>query len=177
MRFELFPSPTNSRFHSAFISTIVQRLWIADEMTQDIASTSPEDGTDTSVRAHPRARDYFWRPWYAKLWWVSIPIYWLILGGFGGFQLIDAQIGSWPIAILNVVFLPITAGLFLGFGFFSRLLHAGNDQPDADDTWRYHDPANPAGFQGPMAYLSDPTDIRSPLNTLNPANPHYLHRH
>ncbi|PKP95782.1 MAG: hypothetical protein CVT74_18665 [Alphaproteobacteria bacterium HGW-Alphaproteobacteria-13] len=24
----------------------------------------------------PAAADWLWRPWYAKLWWAAIPIYW-----------------------------------------------------------------------------------------------------
>ena len=32
--------------------------------------------------AHPaklRLSEWIWRPWYAKLWWAAIPIYWRIV--------------------------------------------------------------------------------------------------
>ena len=31
----------------------------------------------------PAAADWLWRPWYAKLWRATIPIYWAVAAAFG----------------------------------------------------------------------------------------------
>src|SRR3546814_6691308 len=39
------------------------------------ASHLSDASTADTVR-EPVARDCLWKPWYAKLWWAAIPVYW-----------------------------------------------------------------------------------------------------
>jgi hypothetical protein len=92
----------------------------------------PVNGTDEQVEpsadtAPPRSRAsaWLWRPWYAKTWWTCIAIYWLPAGGPTRIPAIaDFYETAWA-AIPNLLFLPITAIVVLGFGYFRRLLTNG----------------------------------------------------
>ncbi|MDF0487738.1 hypothetical protein PX554_06320 [Sphingomonas sp. H39-1-10] len=153
MLHEKFPSRPNWRFHSASISATFAWLRIADEMTQEIASDSHEKDTAASVRVRPRARDYFWRPWYAKLWWAAIPLYWIVVADPTRPTFIDPLVRGGYTAITNIVFLPMTAILVLGFRFFGGLLDRQAQAFDAEfevGTYR------PAGYPHPTIDEFDP---------------------
>lgn len=88
-----------------------------------------------------RASDWLWRPWYAKLWWIAIPVYWAPAGGPTRIAAIAGFYQSEYAAVTNMFFLPITAGLLLGFGYLRRLLAENASAPrwyddDADIYWR-----------------------------------------
>jgi hypothetical protein len=73
----------------------------------------------------PRASDYFWKPWYAKLWWAAIPLYWAPAGGPTRIAWLADFYESGYAVVTNIVFLPVTALLILGFGYFRRRLDEG----------------------------------------------------
>lgn len=108
----------------------------------------------------PRAADWLWRPWYAKLWWAAIPIYWLPAGA--PFK-IDVLVGFYSSGIaqyLNIVFLPITALVVLGFGYARALRDAGYWSEDyhpehnrASALYR-RTPGSPPAYLDPLSPLS-----------------------
>ena len=65
----------------------------------------------------PAATDWLWRPWYAKLWWVTIPIYWAGAAASLKIPVLAEFYSSVPAAYLNILFFPPTVLLVLGFGF------------------------------------------------------------
>lgn len=62
-----------------------------------------------------------WRPWYAKAWWIAMPLYWLPAGLASG-PVVPSFYSSAVGVITNLTFLPLTAGLVLGFGCLRRML-------------------------------------------------------
>lgn len=77
----------------------------------------------------PAAADWLWRPWYAKLWWAAIPIYWAVAAASLKVPALRAYFESAFAGYLNVLFFPFTAMLVLGFGFARAWL----DTPAADE--------------------------------------------
>lgn len=87
--------------------------------------TEPPEANEEAERSLQPASAWLWHPWYAKFWWACIAIYWLPAGGptrVGA--LADFYESSWA-AIPNLIFLPVTALLVLGFGYFQRLMSRG----------------------------------------------------
>jgi hypothetical protein len=76
----------------------------------------------------PVARDWLWRPWYAKLWWIAIPLYWITATASLKIPALWAFFETALAGYLNVLFFPFTALLVLGFGFVRAWL----DTPTAD---------------------------------------------
>lgn len=77
----------------------------------------------------PVARDWLWKPWYAKLWWAAIPVYW---AGAAASLKVPALTEFYTSALggfLNILFFPPTALLVLGSGFARAWL----DRPLAGD--------------------------------------------
>lgn len=72
-----------------------------------------------------RLSDWLWRPWYAKLWWATVPIYW------GGriasvketalVSLYDTLVAGYLAVFCN----PLIILLLLGFGFIRAKLDRG----------------------------------------------------
>ncbi len=88
----------------------------------------PAPNSDPSIKVKPlpplapplRAGDYLWRPWYAKAWWIAIPLYWLPMGTHWGVPLEKFYMSGIGV-VTNIIFLPLTAGLILGFGYLRRM--------------------------------------------------------
>lgn len=74
---------------------------------------------------HLRASDYLWKPWYAKLWWAAIPLYWAPAGGPTRIAWLADFYESGYAVVTNIVFLPVTALFILGFRYFRWLLDEG----------------------------------------------------
>ena len=138
------------------------------------------------VSAMPRISDWIWRPWYAKLWWFAIPLWWAGVtlssahAAFSGVSLSPVA------AYLNVLFFPFAPILVLGAGFVPAWLDGwkaswrGNGYDDEEHRrilreWDEQD----RRFKK-MRALTDPLDPRSgaiwmhnpsnPFNSQNPAN-------
>ena len=93
---------------------------------------SSETSSDHQVPDEPvelpvplRASDYLWRPWYAKLWWAAIPLYWAPAGGPTRIAWLADFYESGYAVVTNIVFLPVTALFILGFRYFGRFLDEG----------------------------------------------------
>jgi hypothetical protein len=67
----------------------------------------------------PRSRltDWLWRPWYAKLWWTAIPLWWAGMAAAFAIEPLARFYDSALAGFLNVLFFPMTALLVLGVGF------------------------------------------------------------
>jgi hypothetical protein len=147
---------SNWRFHRATISAILKLLQLADEMTQEIASTSCDNDTADAARVRPRAYDYYWRPWYAKLWWIlATALGLLLVTDATVVRFIPRSVEGWQVFIA----LALHPGLIvpvLGFNFardwINYLSVCDPHEMDADD-----------GFD----------DLSSPLNQLDPFDPRF----
>lgn len=78
------------------------------------------DSQDSALEheAEPlRLSGWLWRPWYAKLWWAAIPIYWA--GALASLRVeLLAQFYETALAgYLNVLFYPPVALMVLGIGY------------------------------------------------------------
>ena len=104
--------------------------------------------------AAPRLRlaDWLWRPWYAKAWWATIPVWWIGMAASTKIAPLAAFYDSAPAGFLNVLFFPMTALLALGVGYAQDWLTAfapqGEGDPISDEArariarlWEEHDRA------------------------------------
>ncbi len=117
MRHEFSPPHTDRRFQRSADSTIVGALRKVDQMSLDSATNADEPINATEEVVRLRAADYLWHPWYAKLWWAAIPVYWLPAGGIFKIDLVTEFYSSAAAVYLNILFLPLTALVVLGFGY------------------------------------------------------------
>lgn len=133
----------------------------------------------------PRLSAWLWKPWYAKLWWTAILIWW---AGMAASAKIDFLAGFYSNALagfLNILFFPMTALMVLGVGYarerLDNFVGQGDGMPLTDEeasavtkrVWEEHDRA--------MEDLGATTDMFDPRsgafwigNTLNPLNPGYI---
>ncbi|WP_157220937.1 hypothetical protein [Flavisphingomonas formosensis] len=118
-----------------------------------------DDVNITGKTERPRASQWLWRPWYAKLWWAGAALYWT--GKIGSYwsPIVDNFYTTALAGYLNVLFYPLTALMVLGVGF----IHAWMDyrglewEPPADE--QQFSKRSVGGFRDPIA---DPLDPRSP---------------
>lgn len=117
----------------------------------------------TSPRLKPA--DWLWRPWYAKLWWAAIPIWW---SGMALSSKVDALAPFYDSAtagFLNILFFPMTALMVLGVGYARYWLAGFPKEGDGDplsedaaarvaDLWEQHERG--------MEDLHATTDIHDP---------------
>jgi hypothetical protein len=124
----------------------------------------------------PRLSQWLWHPWYAKLWWKAAALFWIAFileEAFvprSLFQPLFQEYEGWILAV-TFLFHPFLILPVLGFGW----LYAMFNQPGGVDHDDYSEDlygGSSIGFHRPhsLSFLSDPTDIRSPLNPLNPIN-------
>lgn len=94
-------------------------------MTSGIPENVDEQAEAAFSGRQLRLSDWLWRPWYAKLWWAAIPLYWLALGEPTRPEFIQPFAHSGFAVIANVMFMPITALVALGGGYIRRALVDG----------------------------------------------------
>jgi hypothetical protein len=102
-------------------------------MSPDSSPISDEPVGPVEVIIPLRASDYFWRPWYAKLWWAAIPAYWLPAGGPTRIAMLADFYESGYAVLPNLIFLPVTALLVLGLAYFRKLLASGEPVDISED--------------------------------------------
>ncbi|MDF0491100.1 hypothetical protein PX699_22710 [Sphingobium sp. H39-3-25] len=139
--------------------------------TKDAANKAPWPGLSA----------WLWKPWYAKLWWLMAVTTWLV-ALFAPKTLVPPD-GTFAL-VLTLIFHPFALFWYVAI----RALWVWRQQvvfpwdpgytdesADGDHTDELYS-GDGIGFHRPipMSYMSDPTDIRSPLN---PANPAYIVRH
>lgn len=134
---------------------------------------------DAEVSPSPlKLSHLLWRPWYAKAWWAGAAVFWSAVSFVPGAA--RALDGGFVFALS--LFLHPFALIWYLVGrhvwmwrkwdsFRDDLNNAEDgrcateqDICDNEEDFRFF-------RRGPLAYLYDPTDIRSLLNPANPANP------
>lgn len=119
----------------------------------------------------PRASDWLWHPWYAKLWWLAIPIYWLGAAASLKIPMLAGFYESALAGLLNVLFFPITALMVLGVGYVRGLFEPID--------WSKLEPADPSDrrfYRPRIDPHTDPTDPRSGIIWIgHPRNHARLH--
>ena len=128
-------------------------------MSPDAVTNADEPIVPAEEWVRPRVSDYLWRPWYAKLWWAAIPIYWLPAGSPFGFNFLADFYTSGVSIYLNLVFLPITALVVLGFGYarkwresehWEEILDSEHNRASA---FYRRSPASPPAYADPVSPL------------------------
>lgn len=146
--------------------------------------TGPDDES-----AVLRISDWIWRPWYAKLWWFAIPLWWVGVTLAPAHAAFSGVFQSPFAAYLNVLFFPFAPILVLGAGFVPAWLDGwkaswrGNGYDDEEHRrilaeWDEQDRRSEE-----LRALTDPLDPRSgalwvnnpinPFNSQNPLNQHH----
>jgi hypothetical protein len=91
---------------------------------QDVDQIDPTP--EETLAPSPRAADWFWRPWYAKLTWALTLLYWVGLE-----MMITIPFDQLNIYLVNTmvllifVFNPITVVAVLGYGFLKAKVACG----------------------------------------------------
>jgi len=149
---------------------------------------------DTAHQDRPRRglSAWLWKPWYAKLWWTAVPVWWLGLAASIEVEFLASFYGGALAGFLNVLFLPMTALVVLGAGYVREWMDSfvgqGDELPLTDEEeeeefrarrrWEEHH-----RIMSEMGKGTDMFDPRSGAlwigNPLNPQNPGYInpHRH
>lgn len=109
-------------------------------------------------RHRPHAYDWLWRPWYAKLWWVAIAIYWAGKLGSLYLSILDQFYTGVLAGFLNIAFFPPLALMVLGMGY-ARAWFAWSDWEFVEPTHEQMFPKRSVG--GLRDPHSDPLDPRS----------------
>jgi len=84
---------------------------------------------EQTVEARPpslRVADWFWRPWYAKLYWVTALMYWIGLEIMITipYDRINPSVAT-TMVLLIFIFNPITVVAVLGYGFLKAKVVCG----------------------------------------------------
>ena len=129
------------------------------EPLEETATAEPVCQASEELLA-PRAADWLWHPWYAKLWWSAVPIYWLPAGGPFRIDFLAGFYSSGIALYLNILFLPVTALVVLGFGYARRLresddwIEDGNPEHNRASSLYRRTPGSPPAFLDPFSPLS-----------------------
>lgn len=95
-------------------------------------NTSIDMPTDRPVSPRPRLADWLWRPWYAKLWWSAIPLWWAGMVASTKVAPLETFYDSALAGFLNIAFFPMTAFMVLGVGYAQHWLADVSPQGDGD---------------------------------------------
>lgn len=129
---------------------------------------------------------WLWKPWYAKLWWVAIPVWWVGMAVSTGLDVLEPFYRWWYAGYLNVLFFPITALIVLGVGYVRERLDGfvgqGDGVPLSDEDAQVFFAENSrrelARTMESWRAQSNPMNPRSGPrwigNTMNPNNPGYV---
>lgn len=130
--------------------------------------------------AHPQLSAWLWKPWYAKLWWTTIPVWWVGMAVSTRVDFLEPFYRWWFAGYLNVLFFPMTALMVLGVGYVRErldgLVGQGDGVPlsdgDREELDRMMERAR--AYANPMDPRSGPLWIGNPMNPNNPGyvNPH-----
>lgn len=147
----------------------------------DAAINSQEQGDRAQC---PQLSGWLWKPWYAKLWWSAIPLWWASMAL--AMRMDVSFYRSGLAGYLNVLFFPITALMVLGVGYVRERLDSfvgqGHGVPLSDEEaqafFAAHSRRELARTMEGWRAMSDPMDPRSGSlwigNSMNPNNPAYI---
>ena len=113
---------------------------------------------DAHANERPRASDWLWRPWFAKLWWAVITVYWMGMAASLKISLLAEFYSSALAGFLNVFFFPPLALMVLGLGF-ARAWFEWSDWEFVEPTHEQMFPKRSVG--GMRDPCADPLDHRS----------------
>lgn len=142
----------------------------------NLAREKRKDGDQRQLKAG----DWFWRPFYARLWWSAVPLYWSGMAASLRVDWLSAFYGSALAGVVNVFFFPPIVALILSYGFFKAWLAAAEfdfDEFSEETSVRMHKLHSSSNMQGefdPLNPASGANWIGSPLN---PSHPFYVIRH
>jgi hypothetical protein len=136
------------------------------EPTVDPVDAMSEAAAHANER--PRASDWLWRPMFAKLWWIAIPVYWMGMAASLKIPVLAEFYTSALAGFLNVAFFPPLALMVLGLGF-ARAWFEWSDWEFVEPTHEQMFPKRSVG--GMRDPASDPLDPRSGLHW------QHFHRH
>lgn len=88
----------------------------------DTAFGSQKLTIERTTAAQLRASDWLWRPWYAKLWWAAIPVWWAGMAAASMVEPLASFYDGAAAGFLNVLFFPMTALMVLGVGYVRHWL-------------------------------------------------------
>lgn len=133
---------------------------LGKDLVMDLSTESDEnaDAATVSKAERPRASYWLWRPWYAKLWWATILVYWSGMAASLKVPLLDQFYTSALAGYLNVFSFPPLALMILGIGF-AREWFAWSDWEFVEPTHEQMFPRRSVG--GMRDPYADPLDPRS----------------
>jgi hypothetical protein len=127
-----------------------------DPMDSDPRDATDEPDVDVQTPSKPRARDWLWRPFYAKAWWAGMSVYWAGAAASLKVPALAEFYTSGLAGFLNIAFYPLLAFMVLGLGYLRAWL-VWSDWEWGEPT---HDQLFPkrsvGGFRDPMADRLDP---------------------
>ena len=115
-------------------------------------------GEVETVQPRPRASAWLWSPWYAKLWWVGIAIYWAGKAASLYSPALDEFYSTALAGFLNIALFPPFALMVLGLGF-ARAWFDASDWEFVEPTQEQMFPRRSVG--GMRDPYADPLDARS----------------
>ncbi|WP_260833962.1 hypothetical protein [Sphingopyxis sp. P1IMeth2] len=125
------------------------------EQETQVQAAQPDAPPETAPCS--RLSDHIWRPWYAKLWWASIPVYWIGMALSSRVALLADFYDLALAGYLNVLFFPPTALMVLGLGFAQERIGPFDWSGDYHPYERFGPELGPSG----LPFYADPLDPRS----------------
>ncbi|MET3435980.1 hypothetical protein [Sphingomonas sp. 1185] len=124
-----------------------------EDLVTDLGEASPLEPL--------RASDWFWHPWYAKVWWAAIASYWVGRAASLKAPMLAPFFATFVANCLALICNPFILFLFLGFGFVRGKLDRG-DWILGPEAPHWH-PRRPGEMLDPTL---DPSDPRSGVRHL-----------
>lgn len=118
--------------------------------------------------SQPRASNWLWRRWYAKLWWATSTVYWLGMAASLKVLPLAEFYTSALAGFLNLAFFPPLALIVLGLGYAREWFNACASEVVEPTHEELFPRLSVGGMRDPA---SDPLDPRSGLHW------QHFHRH
>lgn len=87
-----------------------------------MVETAIDDQDDASRMEAPKPSAWLWSPWYAKLWWATIPVWWMGMAVSARVDALETFYRGALAGYLNILFFPMTALMVLGVGYVRERL-------------------------------------------------------
>lgn len=131
-------------------------------MTDDL--TSPVTDQPMLTIERPRLSNWAWRPWYAKLWWSLIAVYWAGAIGALLFGTLREFYGSDLAGFLNIALYPVFALIILSIGWliaWKGALEYAAEHPEIENRLGWE--RRPYDFEFGREHPLDPMNPSSPI--------------
>lgn len=175
MRYEKFPPKRNWRFHDLARSGMIARHGTAIEMPLETATNQAAE----VARKRPRVRDYFLRPWYARLWWAAACAFWLLVAADAfAVHFLPRPDETWHLWVVMLLH-PYVIVPVLGFRYARDWLEYSGfyDNEESEPAEGLYDGDNGVGFHSKIDNPMDPLDPRFNMLPGNPGSPAWRERH